>query len=263
MRMYVETAKRAFQRHLSYRAAALAGLATNFFFGLLRAAVLVAFYGARTSVVGYSLQDAITFAALTQAVLAPLSVFGWPDVMRTIHSGEIAGDLLKPMDFPAHWLSRDAGRALAALLWRSLTILLAFALFFDLSWPDGPGAWLAVLLTATLGWLVSFGWRFAASLSAFWTPDAGGILRFVFIASWVLSGMLMPIRFYPDWFQTLCYLTPFPYTIDVIVETWLGVLTGPALLRAVAVQAAWALALWALGRAILRAGVQRLAIQGG
>ena len=38
------TGARAIQRQLTYRAATLAGLATNFFFGLLRAAVLVALY---------------------------------------------------------------------------------------------------------------------------------------------------------------------------------------------------------------------------
>lgn len=263
MRMYGETAKRAFQRHLSYRAAALAGLATNFFFGLLRAAVLIAFYGERTVVAGYTLQDAITFTALSQALLAPLSVFGWPDVMRTIYSGEIAGDLLKPMDYPLHWLGRDAGRALAAVIWRSLTILIAYMIVFDLSWPSGAAAWTAVAVTLLLAFLISFAWRFAVSLSAFWTPDAQGIIRFAFIASWIFSGMLMPIRYYPEWFQTLCYLTPFPYTIDVLVETWLGVRSGWELVGTVLLQLAWFAALWLLARAILRAGVRRLAIQGG
>ncbi|MBW8012786.1 MAG: hypothetical protein FVQ83_16330 [Chloroflexi bacterium] len=41
MRLFLELTKRSFQRQLSYRAAAIAGLATNFFFGLLRAAVLI------------------------------------------------------------------------------------------------------------------------------------------------------------------------------------------------------------------------------
>jgi hypothetical protein len=37
MRLFWEISKLAFQRQLTYRAATLAGLATNFFFGMLRA----------------------------------------------------------------------------------------------------------------------------------------------------------------------------------------------------------------------------------
>jgi hypothetical protein len=42
MRVYWEIAKRALSRQLTYRTATLAGLATNFYFGLLRAAGLAA-----------------------------------------------------------------------------------------------------------------------------------------------------------------------------------------------------------------------------
>ena len=42
MRLYWEVAKRSFQRQLAYRAATLAGLVTNAFFGYLRGAVFMA-----------------------------------------------------------------------------------------------------------------------------------------------------------------------------------------------------------------------------
>ena len=44
MRLFWEIAKLSFQRQIAYRAATLAGLVTNFFFGLLRAALMVALY---------------------------------------------------------------------------------------------------------------------------------------------------------------------------------------------------------------------------
>jgi ABC-type uncharacterized transport system permease subunit len=45
LRIFWEIVRRAVQRQLTYRAATLAGLATNLFFGLLRAAVLLALRG--------------------------------------------------------------------------------------------------------------------------------------------------------------------------------------------------------------------------
>ena len=82
MRLFWELCQRSFQRQLTYRAATFAGLLTNFFFGLLRAAVMVALYGARTQVAGYSLQNAITYTGLSQATIGFVSLFSWAELMK-------------------------------------------------------------------------------------------------------------------------------------------------------------------------------------
>ena len=44
MRLYLEVARRAFARHLTYRAATLAGMSTNIFFGLMRSLFFVSLH---------------------------------------------------------------------------------------------------------------------------------------------------------------------------------------------------------------------------
>ena len=114
-----------------------------------------------------------------------------------------------------------------------------------------------------LSTMISFSWRFLVNLSAFWTPDARGIGRFAFILSWFMSGFLMPLRFFPDWFVRFCNLTPFPSMVNTVIEVYLGVLAGPALWRALLGQVLWIAILFALSRLVLRAGVRQLVIQGG
>lgn len=263
MRLFWELTKLSFQRHLTYRAAAVAGLATNFFFGMLRAAVLVALYGARQEVAGISLAGAITFTGLTQGVIAFLSLFSWNEVMNSVYTGDIASDLLKPMNYFRFWMAQDLGRAMAGLLMRGITIMAAYAVIFDITRPDSAMQWLALIMALSLSWMVSFAWRFLVNLSAFWTPNAQGVGRFFFILSWFLSGFFMPLRYFPDWFVRLCYLTPFPYTINTVVEVYLGVLEGPALVQALLGQVVWIVILVAAGQLVLRAGVRQLVIQGG
>jgi len=86
MRLYLELAKKAAQRQLAYRQANLAGLATNLFFGALRAHVLIALYAARSAtqanIGGYSLTAAITYTALSQSMLRAVQMFGWQDLVR-------------------------------------------------------------------------------------------------------------------------------------------------------------------------------------
>jgi ABC-2 type transport system permease protein len=263
MRLFWELVKLSFRLQLTYRAANLAGLATNFFFGLLRAAVMIALYGARTEVSGVSLRGAITFTGLSQALIACLSFFGWWQVMNSVYSGDISSDMLKPMDYLTFWLAQDMGRAIASLLVRGVTLMAGYALFFDITLPHGAAQWLALATTLLLSWLVSFSWRFLVNLAAFWTPDARGVGRFVFGLSWFLSGFMMPLRFFPDWFVRLASLTPFPSMINTVVEVYLGVLSGPQIVRALLLQVLWIAVLLALAQLVLRAGVRRLVIQGG
>ena len=199
VRLFVEIARRSFRRHMTYRAAALAGLVTNFFFGLLRVAVLLALYGSRQEVEGITVTGVVTYMALTQAVLAYLSMFGWYDLMLSVHSGEVATDLLKPMHLFSFWLAQDAGRAFVNLLLRGVTIMVMFALVLDLAYPETAVQWLTLLISVLLSWLVSFAWRFLVNLPAFWTPNARGIMRFGFVISWFFSGFFMPLRFLPVW----------------------------------------------------------------
>jgi ABC-2 type transport system permease protein len=263
MRLFWALTKLSFQRQLTYRAASIAGLLTNIFFGLLRAALLTALYNGQDEVVGISLAAVVTFTGLTQAIIAYLSIFGWYEVMNSVYSGDIASDLLKPLNYFTFWLAQDLGRAIASMLLRSITIMVIYALFFDITLPQSGGQWLAVGAALSLSWLISFAWRFLINLAAFWTPDARGIGRFGFLLIWFLSGFVMPLRFFPAWFVSLAHLTPFPAMVNTVVEIYLGVLTGPALLQALLGQLLWAVILIGLGQLVLRAGVRRLVIQGG
>jgi ABC-2 type transport system permease protein len=225
--------------------------------------LLIALYGSRTEAAGFSLQAAITFTGLSQATIGPLSMFNWYELMRTVYSGDIGSDLLKPMNYFTYWLAKDFGRFCASFLWRGITIMLVYMLVFDITYPQTPMQWVYLFVSLILAWLVSFSWRFLVNLSAFWSPNALGVGRFFFIISWFLSGFLMPLRFYPQWVIQLAHLTPFAHTVNTIVEIYLGVLTGDEILFALFNQVIWAVVLMVVSGIVMRAGVRRLVIQGG
>ena len=262
-RLFLAVARRSFRRQLTYRAAALAGLVTNVFFGLLRVSVLVALFGGRSGVAGYTLADAVSYTGLTQALIMVLSLFGWFDLMRTVTTGEVAGDLLRPMSLFRFWLAQDAGRAAAQFGLRGLSILVLYALLFGLKLPQGVVGWALTLLSLILAWYLGFAFRFLVNLAAFWSPDAIGIGRFAFTVLMFASGFLMPLRFFPEGVQAACALTPFPSMLNTLVEVWLGVAKGTAALTLIGVQLAWSVALTGLCSWVLALGTRRLVVQGG
>lgn len=263
MRLFWEIVSLSLRRQVTYRAALWAGLATNLFFGVLRAYVMIALYAGRSEVAGLTIQDAITYTALSQAVIAYLSIFGWWDVMESVNSGEVAADMLRPMSYLYFWMAADLGRALVNIVLRGATILLIYSLFVPLTLPTSLGQWLTFLMAVMLGWLVSFGWRFLVNLAAFWTPNARGIGRFAFGITWILSGFYMPLALFPDWFRALCDLTPFPAMVNTPLEIFLGQISGIQIAEALVNQAIWSLVLLTVAQFVLHRGVRRLVIQGG
>jgi ABC-2 type transport system permease protein len=263
MTLFWHLVRLSFKQQLAYRLALWAGLATNLFFGLLRAVLLIALYAGRPEVNNLTIQGAVTYVGLTQSMIAFLTLFGSMDLMNTIYTGAIGADLLRPVSFYFYWLGRDFGKSVVNLVGRGVIFLLIYNLFFPIQLPGPLDQWLVLAVSLILSWLVSFTWRYLVNLAAFWTPDARGILRIAFTLSQFLSGFVMPLRLLPDWFSTLVQYTPFPAMVNTPVEVYLGTLTGARLGQALWLQLVWFLLLAGLSALVYRAGVRRLVIQGG
>jgi ABC-2 type transport system permease protein len=251
------------KQQFTYRTAMIAGLATNLFFGFLRAAFLVAIYAGKPEVNQMSIQNAVTYVGISQAMIAFLTVFGNTYLMQTVYDGSIGSDLLRPVNFFLFWMSRDFGQSVVNLIGRGLIFMAAFSLFYPINLPTRLDQWAFFLISLVLAWLISFSWRFLVNLAAFWTPEARGIARLGFTFSQLFSGFIMPLRLLPDWFSQLCQWTPFPAIINTPVEIFLGVIQGSRIIQVITFQFIWLFVLVALSSAVSRAGVRRLVIQGG
>jgi ABC-2 type transport system permease protein len=264
MRLYIELAKKSFQRQVAYRTATLAGLITNMFFGVLRASILIAVYNAQTSSVpDYSVQDAITYTGMTQAFIGAVALWGWFEMIKSIKSGEVASDLSRPYDYYNFWLAQDLGRSLFQLFTRGALGMLIFIVFFGASVPSSLNQWALLAISILLALMLSFSWRFLASAIAFWTVDAVGWMRIASLGILLPTGFMVPLAFMPAWLQTLCYLTPFPGMINTPVEIYLGRATDGGALVLIGLQVGWFIALMLLGRLMAYAGRRKLTIQGG
>ncbi|WP_407543365.1 ABC-2 family transporter protein (plasmid) [Deinococcus radiomollis] len=263
IRLFWEVARRSFARQLTYRRAAIAGLLTNLFFGVLRMSVLFALLRGRDLTTGFSASDAVTYTGITQALIMVMSLFGWFDLMNTVYRGEVGSDLLRPYSYFGFWLAGDAGRAAAQFLMRALPILVLYAALFGLRLPHSGLAWLLVLLSTLLGWFVSFSFRFLINLTAFWSPNASGMGRLAFTVLMFASGFLLPLTLFPTWVQTLCAFTPFPSMMQSVVDLWTGKAEGLDALQLLTVQAAWGLGLALASRLVLVQALRRLVVLGG
>jgi ABC-2 type transport system permease protein len=262
VRLDWEIAKRGWRRYSAYPWATAAGVFTNTIFGFLQAYVLLAVYRHRADVGGFDAADAVTYVWLAQSMIMTVYIFSWWELAWRIRDGSIATDLLRPLDPQRYWLAYDLGRAPYHFLFRGLPPFVLGALIFKLHFPSPLDA-LAFLLSLTLAVVVSFGFRFIYNSVAFWLLDFRGVVTLSTTIVVFFSGMAIPLRFFPHVLREICYALPFGSIIQTPVDVWLGKREGLALVGVLALQAAWAVALLALGQLILRRATRKVVVQGG
>jgi ABC-2 type transport system permease protein len=263
VRLYVEVAKRAFARHTTYRAANLAGLATNAFFGILRTYLFIGLYAGRDVEAGWTLQDAIAFVWIGQALITPLHIWVDSEIAETIRSGDVVSDLSKPFDYYFFWLARDAGRAAFSIIFRGVPTIIPGMVLFDVRLPLDPMLWLMFATSVVLAIWISFGLRFIVNISSFWLMDHRGLGITLMFATTFFSGFLVPLNYWPDAARAVVVWLPFAGIVQAPMELILGKASGGEIAAVLVFQIVWAVTLMLLGRALLTQAVRRVVTQGG
>ncbi|KAA2264603.1 ABC transporter permease [Solihabitans fulvus] len=260
---YPRVALAGFRRYSTYRQATAAGLTTNVVFGLMRVAVLFAALDAapnHATISGLARASTATYVWLGQGMIAFVLLWGGNELAERIRSGDVVVDLYRPWDLQAAQLAADLGRAGHAALTRLLPPLVFGALFFPFRWPERATTWPLFAVAAVLALLVSFAIRFLLSILTFWLLDNRGVLSMYGVTSALLSGLTLPLAFFPDWASTALSYTPFPALMQSPIDVFLE---RGDVANLVARQAFWVVLLIVAGRVVLRRAARRVVVQGG
>ncbi|HEX2573950.1 MAG TPA: ABC-2 family transporter protein [Polyangia bacterium] len=253
-----------FRLLLQYRAAAWAGVVTQVFFGAVITAALSAFYaGAGDARQPLLLSQVVTYVWLGQAFFSLLPWRTDPEVREQVVSGGLAYELLRPVDLYALWFARALALKTAPVLLRALPLFVVAGLFLGLRRPASLEAALLWPLAVAGAVALSSAFMVLMNLSLLWSVSADGIHYLVPVLVMLLSGQLLPLPLFPEWFKPVLLVLPFRGLMDTPHRVWLGDLSGAAAAYALAHQWLWLVALIALGRHLLARGLRRVVIQGG
>jgi ABC-2 type transport system permease protein len=265
LRLGFELARRGYGRYAAYPGATWAGLFTNSFFGLLIAYVMLAVYERREEVGGYDVAAALTYVWLAQGLLSVVASFGpsWTELALRVRSGDVATDMYRPVDLQRALFAQDVGRAGYQVIWRAVPQFLLGALLFEVTVPAEAVQLLAFGLSVCIAIVVSFAIRFMVNLSAFWLLDYRGPMLLVLTVAHLLSGLIVPLAFFPEPVGDILRALPFAAMLQTPIDIWVGEPLGGSTLGALLLQVGWAVTLVLAGRLVLSAGTQKLVVQGG
>jgi ABC-2 type transport system permease protein len=263
MKAYLAILKCRFSALFQYRAAALAGLCTQTFWGLIKMMVLTAFFSGTSASQPMTLGQAITFIWLGQALLQLLPWNIDKEVEEQVKTGNVAYELVRPLDLYWLWFARSLAMRLVPTVMRCIPIFVLAGLFFGLEPPHSIASACAFICSLGFSAILSASITTFVIVSLMWTISGEGLQRLLPHIVVFFSGMIVPLPLFPTWMQPFLNIQPFRGIIDIPARIYTGMIPASDAFYYLGFQLIWCMVIIFMGRMLIKRGLKRLVIQGG
>lgn len=267
MRAYYAVCRLKLIGGLQYRAAALAGLATQFFWGFMYIMVYEAFYNGAAQEQPIALNELISYLWLQQSFLAFVALwFRDQELFNLITNGNIAYELCRPSGLYGLWYARLLAQRLASALLRCFPILIAALLLpepYRLSLPPDAASLLLFMVSLLIGLLLNMAISMFIYISVFVTMNPTGSILMIGVFGEFFSGLIIPVPLMPEWLQHIVVMLPFRYTADFPFRVYSGHIPASEAIAGIGIQLLWLLGLGLTGKLVLDKVLKRVVVQGG
>ena len=263
---YTPFIRNAFLAMLAYRLRYYTGILTYFIFFSVHYFIWQAVFDGQepgAKINGFTLPEMVTYIAV-----------GWvsrsmyfSDIDETIdewvRSGQISMHLLRPVNFQLMLLSEAFGGSLFRASCFTLPLSIVIFLCFPVAPPAGIAAGFLFFAGTLLAFAVLAEVNFLVGILSFYLKSIQGILRAKYYLLQLLSGLLLPLTFFPATVKEILEYLPFQAITFVPLQLYLGKVQGGAALLVLGQQLLWVVVLFFLGAFFWKRAVAKLTLHGG
>ena len=248
---------------LQYRIAALAGIVTQLFFGVIMITIYKAFYASSPGTAPMSIQDFIVYTWLVQATfrLIPFGIDN--EIQQMMNKGVIGFELVRPISLIQLWLARYLAKRLAPTLLRFFPTMILSLLFLGMKLPSSFSGFIGWTVSLFLALWMSAVISLLMSLTLFWTISGEGISHLMTVLIYSTSGQILPLQIFPDTITKILRFLPFSAMVDLPNRFYIGSLTISQLPATILFQLGWIVFLMGLCQVLYNKGSVKIIIQGG
>lgn len=220
-------------------------------------------YGTSQVVNGMTFNQVFVYMTVASSIFVLFKTWLEWFISREIINGAITMRLVRPLDHQLMMLSTACGQMINNAL--IITVPSMFILFVVFK-ADLPLGWnvLFFCLSLPLACLISLLIDYTVGLSSFYTESLWGISTSKEIIVLVLSGGLIPLRFFPEAMRHLLMYLPFQAIYhtpaSLLTDTSLSITDHAAMLG---IQVVWVAALFCVSRLFFAHAVKAVTINGG
>ncbi len=266
MRGYLKYFKTELMVGLQYKAAAIAGICTQLFWGFLFCLLYEAFYSyANVDAITY--REVITYVWLMQAFFSLIYIkIEDAEIIGKIKSGTVAYELCRPYNIYFWWFVRLLSRKYAHTLLKSFPVFVfAFMLpsAYRLSFPISFEALILFIITIILGSFIVVGISMLIHIISFFTLESKGIASIIASIGGVLSGMAVPVPLLPLVLINITKYLPFRLIGDTSFRIYSGNIGIIEAKQTIILQLIWVVILIGFGLLLLNKALKKVCLQGG
>lgn len=211
------------------------------------------------------LPNMIAYGVVSAVMSEMLSWWDGPHfyLATRVRTGLITGDLLRPMSLPYQLFCLWLGETLVVVGMVVLPVTVVAALAFDVAGPVSVVACAQFALSLVFAFVLLFCLNFMVGLLVMLTMNLNGLMVVYHAVITLLSGVWIPLWFYPKWLSELTQLLPFRAVFFTPLSIYVGFVDCGGAWRSLGLQALWTVA--AIGAVVLAWwGIRRkLVVQGG
>lgn len=262
-RTYVECVRMGFVNVLAYRLRYYTGIVTYFIYVSVYYFIWKAIYAHSSHIEGFNFAQILTYIAVGWMIRSVYFNNIDHDMAEHVLDGRLAMDLIKPINTQFMYIAHALGEAVFRLGFLTIPTALVLLAVFPVRPPASALHSVAFLLSVLFSFFIVAGINFAVGTLAIRLKSILGLLRAKYFLLELFSGLLLPISFFPHVFQVALAWMPFQYISYIPVLLYLGKVSGLGILRELAIQLFWVVALLAFGHAMWQWSSRRITIQGG
>jgi len=264
---YFSLTKMRFINGLQYRAAALAGIATQFGFGFMFISMYLAFYRTNPAAFPMEISQVVSYIWIQQAFLALyMSWFFDGEIIATIVSGGISYELVRPMDLYNKWFLQCSARRLSMAVLRCFPIIFIGFLLpqpYKLILPPDIMQFSFFLLSSALAMLVVVAFGMFVYIATFYTLSPMGLRIIAAVLGDFMGGHIVPLPFFPDGIRQVAMMLPFAAMQNMPLRIYSGNISGIDAINGIFFQIFWFFVLFILGKIWMKTALKKVIVQGG
>lgn len=262
-KLYAELIRIRFLTMLAYR--------VNYYSGIIIYGINIgayyflwgAIYGGNQSLAGLSLEQMTSYVAI--AWMSRAFYFNNIDheIAQEVREGKVAIELIRPYNYLTVKAAQALGEGLFRFLFFAAPGLLLVSLFIPFRFPATWEQWGLYAVSLLLAFVINTQVNLLVGVLTFFLFRSEGMIWAKRTLVDLLSGVILPISFFPGWVQAAMAWLPFQAINYYPSMIFAGAVNAAEAVRAIALQAAWTLALLVPLTLLWRLARRNLSVQGG
>ena len=262
---YLALTRAGIMEQLQFRLGTVVVLLSNIIYLVIIYFLWKAIYDSSPSDVvnGMTFNDTMIYLVLASALFSAMEMYVTWFLGRSVQSGKIVLDILKPITFEKYYFFLFSGNTVvSSILTLIPTIIVVYFVTeggFSLSYNL-----LFFLVAVILGIIINFYVNFIVGTICFYTESIWGVNIMKEVVVLLLSGATIPLAFFPETLKNIAYKLPFQAIyntpLTLLINNELG-LTEKVMM--ILTQVFWVIIMTLISHLFFKVSIKHITVNGG